>query len=244
MPPGAGDDCMIRTCFCTAVLVAAGSPAFANLVITEVHSTGSSGEAYGADWFEVTNKGTTPVDITGWKMDDGSFNFSNAVNLRNLTSIPAGASVIFIESGSTGDNDETNRNNFIAAWFGSAVPAGLIVANYGGSGVGLSSGGDGVALYDASGNLQAQVSFGAATPGVTFDNSLGTDSILTTPLSVLSSVGVNGAFQSVADYSSASPGVKEVGSPGLIPEPTTLALLGLGALTLGRRRRDDGVSSF
>lgn len=228
---------MIRTCFWAAAFVAAGSSAFANLVITEVHSTGSSGEAYGADWFEVTNKGTTPVDITGWKMDDNSFNFSNAVNLRNITSIPAGASVIFIESGSTGANDITNRDNFIAAWFGSSVPAGLIVANYGGSGVGLSSSGDGVALYDASGTLQAQVSFGAGTAGVTFDNSLGTDSIVTTPLSVLSSVGVNGAFQSVADYSSSSPGVKEVGSPGLIPEPATLGLIGLGAWTLGRRRR-------
>lgn len=231
---------MIRSMICIAALAATGSSSLANLVITEVHSTGSSGEAYGADWFEVTNKGSTAVDITGWKMDDSSFSFSSAVDLRNLTSIPAGASVIFIESGSTGTNDVTNRDNFIAAWFGSTVPAGLIIANYGGSGVGLSSSGDGVALYDAAGNLQAQISFGAGTAGVTFDNSLGTDSIVMTPLSTLSVVGVNSAFNSVADYQSTNPGVKEIGSPGypgLIPEPATLGLLGLGALTLVRRRR-------
>ena len=41
------------------------------VVISEIHPGGSS-SAYAADWFEVTNTGTTTVDITGWKFDDSS----------------------------------------------------------------------------------------------------------------------------------------------------------------------------
>ena len=36
--------------------------------ITEVMSSGGT-----SDWFELTNFGTTAVDITGWKVDDSSF---------------------------------------------------------------------------------------------------------------------------------------------------------------------------
>ena len=56
---------------------------------------------YAADWFEVTNTGTTAVDITGWKIDDNSNAFGSAVALRGVTSIAAGKSAVFFEAAPT-----------------------------------------------------------------------------------------------------------------------------------------------
>src|SRR6476646_157554 len=41
------------------------------VIISEVDPSGS-GRSYAADWFEVTNTGTSDVNLTGWKMDDNS----------------------------------------------------------------------------------------------------------------------------------------------------------------------------
>ena len=40
--------------------------------ITEVAPWGSGNAAYGADWWELTNTGDAPIDLTGWKIDDNS----------------------------------------------------------------------------------------------------------------------------------------------------------------------------
>ena len=91
-----------------------------SVVISEVHPSGSGNGTYAADWFEVTNTGTTAVDITGWKMDDNSNSFANAVALNGVTSIRAGRSVVFIET-------HDRRPIFAAfptAWFGATPPRG------------------------------------------------------------------------------------------------------------------------
>ena len=130
-----------------------------------MHPAGSGNGTYAADWFEVTNTGTTAVDITGWKMDDNSNAFATAVALRGVTSIPPGKSVVFIEGTADGITDATIIANFSTAWFGSATPpGGFLIGTYGGSGVGLSSGGDAVNLFDAGGNRVTGVSFGASPP--------------------------------------------------------------------------------
>ena len=72
------------------------------VIVSEVSATGSSNGTYNADWFELTNTGSTPVDITGWKMDDNSNAFANAVALRGITSIPPGAAVVFVENSTAG----------------------------------------------------------------------------------------------------------------------------------------------
>jgi hypothetical protein len=128
----------------------------ARFVITEVMS--SSGST--PDWFELTNDGSSAVSLTGWKMDDGSFNLAAAVALSGITSIGAGESVIFIESaGGTG------IASFRSFWGGLAN---VQVGYYSGSGVGLSSGGDGVCVFNNLGVNVNQVSFGAATTGSSF----------------------------------------------------------------------------
>ena len=77
------------------------------------------------------------------------------------------------------------------------------VGTYTGSGIGLSSSGDGVNLFNAPGYWVTGVSFGAATDTFTFDNTAGLDTVTS-----LSAVGVDGAFL-------ADDGV-ETGSPGAI----------------------------
>jgi hypothetical protein len=208
----------------------------AAIIITEVDPSGSgSGNSYAQDWFELTNYGSTAVSISGWKMDDSSNSFSDAVALAGVSSIAAGQSVVFIESPDTVPADiATLEANFKSSWFGSNVPAGFVIGDYSGSGVGLSQSSDAVNIFNASGVLQAGVDFNASANHVSFDNSVlkitndGT-------ISTVSVAGVNGAFVSPQG---------EVGSPGTvsseaIPEPSTWALLLSGVallLVVGGRR--------
>jgi hypothetical protein len=209
----------------------------AGIFITEVDPTGSSNAIYGADWFELTNTGASAVDITGWKIDDNSQLFANAVAIRGVTSIAAGQSVVFVEGNATGTTDTTLDANFETAWFGANVPAGFTIGNYGGTGVGLSATADGVNIFDSAGNPITGVSFGASTSGVTFDNAADAGAgvnLPTTPptISTLSVAGTNGAFTSPDG---------EIGSPGVVahavPEPAAIAVFGIGGLTMLTRRR-------
>jgi hypothetical protein len=206
--------------------------ASAAMLITEVDPSGSSA-AYAADWFELTNTGNTAVDITGWKMDDNSNSSSSAVALRGVTSIAAGQSVIFIEGNSTGTNDASLQSAFITAWWGSSVPNGLVFGGYGGSQVGLSGTADAVNIFDSSGTLIANVSFGAATAGKTFDNTAGQNNAT---ISTLSATGVNGAFASFNAAEIGSPGVY---APPAVPVPASVWMLfsGLGLLGANARRK-------
>jgi uncharacterized protein YjiK/phosphodiesterase/alkaline phosphatase D-like protein len=192
-------------------------------IISEVNPTGSSA-SYAADWFEVTNTGPGDLNVSGWKMDDNSNSFGSAVAIRGLTNIPAGKSAVFLEDNGTGSNDTTIINSFSSAWFGSATPpVGLLYGFYGGSGVGLSGTADAVNLFDSAGVPQASVSFGAATTGRTFDNAAGLNNAT---ISQLSTVGINGAFQSASGAETGSPQIyvdlsrySRVGRFDL-PEPT------------------------
>jgi hypothetical protein len=200
-----------------AVLSAFGTVSTqAQLLITEVNANGSS-SAYGADWFEIFNSGSTTLDLTGWKMDDSSATFATAVSLRGTTSLAPGQLAVFLEGNASGTTDTTIGANFQTAW-GANLPSNLTLGYYGGSGVGLSAAGDGVNLFNSGGTLMANVSFGSSTLGQTFDNAAGLNNAA---LTQISAVGVNNAFTS-------GNGV-EVGSPGVVPEPSSFALFAAGA---------------
>jgi len=179
------------------------TPQVVIVCISEVASWSSSNATIGSDWFEVTNNGTTALDITGWKVDDNSKSFSSAIALTGITSIAAGESVIFIEN----DADAAVIiDKFKSVWFGTNVPVGLQVGTYTGSGIGLSSGGDAVNLFNASGTLMANVTFGVSTTNYTFNNAAGLND---TELSTLSIIGVNDAIAAVND-------AIQIGSPGTV----------------------------
>lgn len=225
----------------TSLLVAAVfSAAFAastqaQVRITEVAAWSSSITAVGADWFEVTNFGSTAASLVGWKVDDNSFSFSAAVALNGISSLAPGESAIFIESNAT-NPAATVTANFITNWFGGSAPAGFQIGTYSGSGVGLGTGGDGVILFDAAGVEQTRVSWTSTTtvsPYATLENAAGQNNIA---LSTASVSGVNGAFTVTHGA------IGEIGSPGQIaavPEPEALAFLlaGLAFGAVARRRR-------
>jgi hypothetical protein len=211
----------------------------AGIIISEVDPSGSSATSntYNVDWFELTNTGAVAQDITGWKIDDNSHAFANAVALRGVTSIAPGQSVVFAEGVADGSTDGTIDGNFKSFWFGANVPAGFVMGNYGGTSVGLSQTADEVNIYDAGGNLVTGVGFGATSLGITLDNAAGAGtSTLPDPIiSTNSVVGVNGAFSS-ANVGSAS--TNEIGSPGVVPEPASALLVAAGLLPLRRRARN------
>ncbi len=158
----------------------------AQLRITEVMSSGGT-----ADWFELTNLGTSPVTLTGYKMDDGSFSYANSLALNGVTSIASGESVIFGESGSA-----TFAADYRTFW---GIANTVQVGTYSGSGAGLSSNGDGVVVFDELGAEVNRVSFGAATAGSSFFWGYNADGTINTSyVGVLSTVGVVEGQQSFA----------------------------------------------
>ncbi len=205
-----------------ALAMSAGAMGSANaaIVITEVDSAASGNSAYGFDWIELTNTGSSAVDITGWKIDDNSNSSASAALLTGITSIAAGQSVIFGEGGSLAA--------FVSNWFGGTAPAGFQFGTYSGSGLGLGSSGDAVNIYNAANALIANVTFGAANNNASFDNSAGANNAA---LAAFSLVGVNGAYAG-ADG--------RIGSPGAVsavPLPAAVWLLGSGLGLLGAARR-------
>ncbi len=188
-------------------------PIPSSIFITEVAPWSSGNSTVAADWFELTNTGTSAVDITGWKIDDNSNAFANAATLNGITTIGAGESVIFIEGATT-------NTNFRPNWFGTNQPAGLQIGSYSGAGLGLSTAGDAVNIYNASGVLQANVVFGAspaAAPFTTFNNAALANNAT---ISTASAVGTNGAVSVTNTL-----GAIEIGSPGTTTQKYTLQLL-------------------
>jgi hypothetical protein len=125
----------------------------AGLLITEIMPSGSV-----QDWFELTNTGSSVVDLAGFKMDDNSFSFSNAVEMQGIGQIAPGESVVFIE--------DTTTSAFLTS-YGTCM-SGVRVGTYSGSGVGLGGSGDGVIVFNAQGAEQSRQSFGTATAKTSF----------------------------------------------------------------------------
>jgi hypothetical protein len=200
--------------------------AHAGIVITEVMS--SSGTNGTPDWIEVTNDGSSAVSLTGWKMDDGSFNIAAAVALSGITSIGAGESVIFIES-----TAGAGVAAFRTFWGGLTN---VQVGYYSGSGVGLSSGGDGVCLFNNLSVNVNQVSFGAATTGSSFfwgwDAQGSIDPNYSAVVSTVGTIGTQVGFVS-AD---ALGNIGSLGTAILVPGPGAAAFASL-ALAIRSRRR-------
>ena len=174
------------------------------------------------DWFEVTNYGSSDVDITGWRMDDSSFSFGASVALQGITSIAAGQSVIFVEGNAAG------VAGFTSFWGGLS---GVSVGYYSGPGVGFSSSGDGVVLYNASGTeTTARATFGAATTGSSFYFDLAPNNV-----GIVSTVGTIGTQLTFATTGTPV-NIGSLGTAIAIPAPGAVALLA-AAGTVSRRRR-------
>lgn len=210
-----------------AAAAIAANVSVANIRITEVMSSSNGGGTPTPDFFEITNYGASAVTLTGWKMDDNSFAIGSAVALSGITSIGAGETVVFIESAAG-----AAVSSFRSFWGGLA---GVQVGYYSGSAVSLSSGGDGVVLFNSGNTEVTRVSFGAATSGRTFfwgyDAASGVvDSSYNGLVSTVGTIGSQVTFQSSGDTGS-------LGTAINAPAPGAVALLGVAGLLSVRRRR-------
>ncbi len=213
---------MKRLAYLLLAAVALAPHVHAQLVITEVMAKSGSGGTN--DWFELTNFGSSSINVSGYKMDDDSNSFGNAVALLGITSIASGESVIFIE-GDAGTDD----TGFKTFWGTSSVQVGT----YTGSGISFGSGGDAVTIFDSVGNVITGTSFGSATTGASFYYAASIAPAASYTLTNVSATGVAGAFTSVS-------AVGDIGSPGVsaVPEPASFALLfGLGILGIAVTKR-------
>ena len=212
---GAENDCGTTPTTTTNPIEVTGS-----VRITEVAPWSSGNSSLGADWFEVTNTGSSAMDITGWKTDDDSDSFALGALLTGVTSIAAGESVIFVESSGT---PSATAAAFAAVWFPGGLPVGLQIGTYSGSG-GLSTGGDRVNVFDAAGVQRARVSFGPSPSAPTFgsfDNTAGLNDVT---IAAFSQVGVNSAFQVVDGVAVliGSPGTATTGGSAVTTLPPTV----------------------
>ena len=209
----------------TTALVAISSSASASLRITEVMSSSAGGGSPTGDFLEITNYGSSAISMSGWKMDDNSFDITKAVALNGITSIGAGESVIFIESAAG-----AAVNSFKSFWGGLT---GVQVGYYSGSGISFGSGGDSAILFNAAAAEATRVTFGAATSGKTFywgyNAATGTvDPSYDGLVSVVGTIGTQVTFTSSGDTGSLG--------TAIIPTPGAVALLGLAGLIVRRRR--------
>lgn len=192
----------------------------ADLIISEIMSSSNHTNSFAnADWWELYNNGDAAVDLSTYSWDDNSATPGSA-DFNGATINPGQAIIICGES--TGQE---------AAWAMLWGISGVTVINLGNTEFqNFSSSGDTINIYDGASTLIASTTFGAATSGFTFEydtdgNAMG-----------LSVNGENGAFQATLDAG----GDPDVGSPGtVVPEPGTLAMLGLGGLlaAFARARR-------
>ncbi len=211
--------------------VALGLQAQADLVITEVMSnSGHTGGSGNGDWFEIYNTGASAVDLTGYSWDDntktaGSHTFGSV-------SIAAGGFVIVV------DENAALAPLWKANVWGITAPNVVVLDNaaMGFSGLGN---GDEIHLYNASDVEVASVTFGPYTTGSSFEWDA------TGASRGLSIVGENGAYVAPldgndggADNNPALYGAgSDIGSPGVVPEPATFAMLGIGGLVATVIRR-------
>lgn len=226
---------MIRT---TLILAAAAATANAGIQITEYMYSGTSGE-----YIELTNTGTTPVDMTGWVYDDSSAVFSPAnptgaedamendegLQLDAFGVVQPGESVIITDA---------VEFLFRADWnLDASVKIIAEIENNIGRG-------DTINIFDSSGTIVDALEYDdrdtggpraqrvSANPGTLAD--LGADNHAGW---VLSSIGDNrGSYASLAiDPDDGA----DIGNPGFfaIPTPASAALLGLAGLGAARRRR-------
>jgi hypothetical protein len=160
------------------------------------------------DWLEITSFESSPVNLTGWRLDDNSGRIANAYTLTNEVVLHPGESVILME--------RLTPEQFQAWWGTNQLPAGLQMITYTGSGLGLSSGGDGLRLWDAETTTDSDtvlsVDFPAGTPGVSFN--FNPDTL---EFGAPSEAGVHGVYQAPGSIDAElNQTYLNLGSPGRI----------------------------
>lgn len=209
------------------------SAASAQVAITEFNSNSDATD----DWFELTNGGMSAVDITGWGFDDFPEDVERIAPISGVTSIAPGESVVIIQFDDESDVPLLDQvQGFRDAWGGLA---GVQVGSHAGSGLGRD---DGVSIFDASATLVAQEIYFDPSADPEADLHAGAsvgatniDSAIWDPASGLEDLEFIAPVAGSLGVFTASDG--GLGSPGVVPEPSSSLLAIVGLLGLGMFRR-------
>ncbi|HTJ00841.1 MAG TPA: CotH kinase family protein [Dongiaceae bacterium] len=189
------------------------------LAVTEVMSSEATGTATNhTDWWELSNLGDFTVNLRGYRFDDSSTSLAVACTLAtNDVLMAPGESVVMVE--------DMSADAFRAWWGPQNLRSDLKILTYSGSGLGLSSDGDAIHVWNTAAasdtDQVASVTFGTATRGVSF----GYDAVAGI-FGGLSGVGHGGAFVAAANG--------DIGSPGTLSNqpPVIVSEINAGSVTL------------
>lgn len=197
--------------------LSAASFATGRIVITEWMYQGAEGE-----FIEITNVGTSAIDLAGWSFDDDS-RIPGVFDLSGAGVVAAGQSVLLVEATAAA---------FRAAW---NLDSSVVILDQYTNNLGRA---DEINIFDNNGLLVDRLTYGDQVfPGsprtqnvsgwTTFDN-LGANNA--------SGWFLSGFGDLQGSYFSQN---GDLGNPGvyIIPAPGAAALMGLGALVATRRRR-------
>ena len=261
----------LATLLAMCAIAISGPVAHATILITEINSNGVPG-----DFFEIYNSGASAVDLTGWRWSDYDVrNWASAWSFDAATLNPGEVAVV-----ATGNNGASPTPLFGSAAANTAfrtswgLSGSVKMPTWTGNGAGLGSG-DGVILFNASGNVATSLIYRIAPlvsatnqdlstvalstftksfePQPTANGHAGvmggvgaspagtsTESLVWDPNSPIGSPtfrnAVVGQFAAFANPNSAT----TIGSPGIVPEPSTIAMAALGgalAIAHAARRR-------
>ena len=244
----------------TAALLVGAPCAQALILISEINSNGTGG-----DFFEIYNSGSSSVDLTNWKWTDRDLRaWSTGFTLNSSTLLAGETAVIPVASGGAGGtptaiaafknswglSDSVKLIGYTGAGAGLGSGDGVVLFNSSGNLAAsliyrLLPTADFATQQDGS-TVQLATFIKATSPqpaanghaGI-MGGGLATDSLVwnywgstdenPTYFST-STVGFAGAFANAASSTT-------IGSPGVVPEPSSSALLGLGTIALLALRR-------
>lgn len=198
-----------------AVVSGAATASMGQIRITEWAYQGGGGE-----FIEIANVGGAAIDMTGWSFDDDSA-LAGTVDLSLFGMMMPGDVAIITD---------LPEIDFRAEW---SLPASVKVLGDNLTNLGRN---DAINIFNSGGTLVDSLTYGdqnipgsirtQTKSGITLPSNWGTNNVMGW---FFAEVG-----DSYGTYTSLNGGI---GNPGIVPTPGAIALLGMGGLMIGRRRR-------